>query len=212
MLHDDIKKAVDSGDISSLKYIFSTCLDGDPTFDKYIEDYEYCKSKGVLFVPHIDIHPMTLDFVDEKYWVQLQKDFRDNPSIERLEHMREVAKILYKDRISNASETVKKPLVKPTTAPPLDSVSKPVQRDTVQTSRIEQPKPVLRDNTGKGDSNATEGDGIIRRKEPVKKPEPTSRPQQGGTLPKKASGVGCLIILAFLVVAVIVVVMICQNK
>ena len=211
MLHDDVKKAVDSGDISSLKYIFSTCLDGNPTFDKYIEDYEYCKSKGVLFVPHIEIHPMTLDSVNEKYWVQLQKDFRDNPSIERLEHMREVAKILYKDRIRNASETVTKPPVEPTTVPSVVSVPKPVQRDTVQSSRIEQPKPVLRDNTGNGNSNATEGDGIIRRKEPVKQPEPTSHPQQG-TPSKKANGVGYFIILACLIVAIIVVVAICTNK
>ncbi len=212
MLHDDVKKAVDSGDIGTLKYIFSTCLDGNPTFDKYVEDYEYCKSKGVLFVPHTDLHPMTIDSVNEKYWVQLQKDFRENPSIERLEHMREVAKILYKDRIQNASEPVAKPPVAPQTVPTVVSSPKPVQPDITQTGKVEQPKTVKQESkTGQSITDATKGDGIIKTSERIERPESTPRPIQG-TPPKKASGVGCFIILACLIVAVIVVVMICLNK
>ena len=99
MLHEDIKKAVDNNDVKTLKYNFCDCLDGDPIFEKSREDYEYCKSKGVLFVPHEDLHKMSLDSVDDSYWLQLKKDFMINPSVERFEHMIEAAKIFYKERI-----------------------------------------------------------------------------------------------------------------
>lgn len=212
MLHDDVKKAVDSGDINTLKYIFSTCLDGNPTFNKYMEDYEYCKSKGILFVPHINLHPMNVDSVDEKYWVQLQKDFRENPSIERLDHMREVAKILYKDRIRVASESVSKSQVSPKPTTPVAPSHKPVSQPyTAPINRNEQSKTGSQENKGYSTPNTSEGDNIIRKSERVVAPEPTSRPQQG-TQPKKASGVGYFVLLACLIVAIIAVAMICTNK
>ncbi len=104
MIHNDVKKAAESGNISLLKYFFCDCLDGDPTFAEYAEDYEYCKSMGILFESHTELHPMILDTIDEVYWVQLKKDFMQNPSIERMEHMREVAKILYSARIHKIEE------------------------------------------------------------------------------------------------------------
>jgi Mg-chelatase subunit ChlI len=99
MLHDDIKELVDSGNVNSLKYTFSDLLDGDPTFKEYEEDYEYCKKNSSLFEPHKELTSMSLDNVNEEYWVQLKNDFVENSSIERFEHMRKAAKILYKDRI-----------------------------------------------------------------------------------------------------------------
>ena len=211
MLHADIKKAVDSGDIDYLKYTFSTCLDGDPTFDKYLEDYEYCKSKGILFIPHIELHPMSFEAVNEKYWVQLQKDFRENPSIERLEHMRVVARILYRDRIRSAEKAVKQSAsAKPTSAgtnPP----PSPVQPDTISSTSASQSQIISgKPASGNYQPNTSDEVKIIKTKEAVKQSEPTPT-TQSGTRSKKANGVGCFIILACLVIAVIVVV-ICMNK
>ena len=107
ILHEEIKKAVDNNDVDTLKYNFCDCFDGDPIFEKSREDYEYCKSKGVLFVPHEDLHKMSLDSVDELYWLQLKKDFMSNPSVKRFEHMIEAAKIFYKDRIERIEKNRK---------------------------------------------------------------------------------------------------------
>ena len=43
-MNTEIKKYADSGDIKSLKYIFVDSLDVDPTFVRYEEEYNYCKS------------------------------------------------------------------------------------------------------------------------------------------------------------------------
>ena len=107
ILHEDIKKAVDNNDVKTLKYNFCDCLDGDPNFVKSRKDYEYCKSKGRLFVTHEDLHNMSLDSVDDSYWVQLKKDFMINPSVKRFEHMIEAAKIFYKDRIGRIEKNRK---------------------------------------------------------------------------------------------------------
>lgn len=104
MVHSSIKEYVEKGDASSLVYFFCDSLDGDPTFEEYKEDYEYCKSKGIPFKAHAELHPMSLSVVNEEYWVQLKKDFMENPSVERMEHMRKAAQVLYKDRIQRIQE------------------------------------------------------------------------------------------------------------
>ena len=48
-MHDEVKKCVESKDIKGLRYIFVDCLDVDPTFEKYSEDYEYSKKVVGLF-------------------------------------------------------------------------------------------------------------------------------------------------------------------
>lgn len=55
----EIKKYADSGDIKSLKYIFVDSLDVDPTFARYEEEYNYCKSIPGLLEPHIELTPFS---------------------------------------------------------------------------------------------------------------------------------------------------------
>lgn len=237
MIHNDVRNAVESGDISSLKYFFCDCLDGDPTFAEYEEDYEYCKSKGVFFVPHTELHPMSCGAVDESYWVQLKKDFMQNPSVERMEHMREVAKILYSSRIrkieedkarkaAQKSESKKtQPIATQTTPPPAQPVSKPETQATIQSNpTMKKPADTAR-STGDSIRRASEpistdsdirrasepvrpiDDGVRRVSEPVRR-VPTSQ----GTQPKKSNGVG-RIALAVLAVAIVAIVVICLiNK
>ena len=171
MIHPDVKAAVESGDISSLKYHFCDCLDGDPTFFEYEEDYEYCKSNGILFVPHSELHPMNCNSVTDEYWVQLKKDFMQNPSVERMEHMREVAKILYSSRIRKIEEdNARKAASKSVQSSPTQSsvsASKPTPPPAPQPDVQSQP------SIRKTSESARSSDSIRRTSEPV-------RPQSGG--------------------------------
>ena len=38
----EVKELIDNRDINRLKYIFVDALDVDPTFDNYIEIFNYC--------------------------------------------------------------------------------------------------------------------------------------------------------------------------
>lgn len=53
----EIKKFADSKDLKSLKYIFVDSLDVDPTFVRYEEEYNYCKSIPGLLESHIGLTP-----------------------------------------------------------------------------------------------------------------------------------------------------------
>lgn len=98
-MHEIVKKAADKGDRERIKFTFVDALDADPTFEKYQEDFDYCKEKG-LFDTHMELTRFRLENLDENYWFTLKKDFQKNASIDRLNHMRKVAKILYADKIN----------------------------------------------------------------------------------------------------------------
>ena len=99
-MHEDIKKFADEGNIKELKYKFSSSLDVDPTFEKYKKDFEYCKEKNV-FEPYKELTPFETDKSkwNRNYWANLKQELIDNFSQKRLEHMIEVAKVVYKDKI-----------------------------------------------------------------------------------------------------------------
>ncbi|MCI7478427.1 MAG: hypothetical protein MSA77_09390 [Selenomonadales bacterium] len=103
----DIKKYVDQRDINTLRYVFSQSLDVDPMFEEYSEEYEYCVSKGV-FETHLEdgFTPLTNDKSkwDKSYWTKLCLDLEKNLSKKRLDHMREVAKVVYADKIKRLKE------------------------------------------------------------------------------------------------------------
>ena len=56
-MNSEIKKCADKNDIKGLRYIFADCLDVDPTFKSYEEDYEYCKKLKDFFVEYKEITP-----------------------------------------------------------------------------------------------------------------------------------------------------------
>ena len=100
-MHEDIKKYADIGDTRELKYRFNNSLDIDPTFEKYKEDFEYCK-KQKAFESHKKLTPLEFNNPskwNDIYWANLKKDLFDNFSQKRLEHMIKVAKVIYKDKI-----------------------------------------------------------------------------------------------------------------
>ncbi|OUQ52529.1 hypothetical protein [Lachnoclostridium sp. An118] len=97
----EIRKCVDANDIKGLRYIFVDCLDVDPTFEKYKPDYEYCTNMDGLFESYRELTPLSLDKAawDMNYWEQLKLDLMKNFSRKRFEHMREVAKVVYAEKI-----------------------------------------------------------------------------------------------------------------
>lgn len=198
-MHNNVKLAVDNGDTLSLKYIFCDCLDGDPTFEKYQEDYDYCVRNNALFEAHRELHPMLTSHVDEEYWVQLKNDFMENPSKERLAHMREVAKILYRDRIARI-QAERAEAQRAAEAQEQQSITPP----PYQPSYTQPPQ-----NTG--------NEGVRRVSErrttpPPSNAYPQNQPTQNGTSPKKASGAGCVIPLLILAAIVVIVVLIIKNQ
>ena len=99
-MHDGIKKSADIGDIKRLKYTFVDSLDVDPTFEEYLDDYNYCADKG-LFERHKDLTPFSdrkADWNDD-YWQKIKRDLLKNFSRERLDHMRKVALVVLADKV-----------------------------------------------------------------------------------------------------------------
>lgn len=103
MVHDAVMICVEEQDIERLKYIFVDCLDVDPTFEKYKDDYKYCMNNSVLglFEKHMELTPMRKekDSWDISYWNSIKMDLIENFSIKRFEHMREVARVVHAEKI-----------------------------------------------------------------------------------------------------------------
>ena len=105
-MNTEIKKYADSGDLKSLKYIFVDSLDVDPTFVRYKEEYDYCKSIPGLLEKHVELTPFIFDKTkwNETYWTNLKMDLIKNFSDQRMMHMRDVAKVFLADKIQRILE------------------------------------------------------------------------------------------------------------
>lgn len=98
----EVEKCAQNHDIKGLRYIFADCLDVDPTFEKYREDYEFCKSITGFFDQYVELSLLLEDKNkwDMKYWEQLKIDLMKNFSCKRFEHMIQVAQVVYANKIS----------------------------------------------------------------------------------------------------------------
>lgn len=99
----NIKECVDKKDKKGLVYIFVDSLDVDPTFIKYKDDYYYSLKEFPEWMDnHKDLTPFESDKSkwNTRYWERLKLDFQKNPSKERFNHMRQVAKVVYADKIT----------------------------------------------------------------------------------------------------------------
>lgn len=99
-MHEEVKQAVQTGDIKRLKYIFVDSLDVDPTFENYREDFDYCVKHNIFenheVLTKLQKEPFNWTF---DYWKSLKKDLTKNFSKKRMEHMIEVAKVVYKEKV-----------------------------------------------------------------------------------------------------------------
>lgn len=97
----EVKKCIQNHDIKGLRYLFADSLDVDPTFEKYREEYEYCKNVDGLFAAHQELSGLSDKESDWtlSYWDQLKDDLVKNFSKTRFEHMIRVAKVVYAEKI-----------------------------------------------------------------------------------------------------------------
>lgn len=101
----EVKKCIESNDIKGLHYIFVDCLDVDPTFEKYKDDFEYCKSISGFLETHNEMTPfLSRERWNKQYWEQLKLDLMKNFSEKRFFHMREVAGLIYSDKIDRLNQ------------------------------------------------------------------------------------------------------------
>ncbi len=135
----EVKKCADSNDIKGLHYIFVDCLDVDPTFEKYAEDFEYCKNINGFLVTHTNLTPIRNRIGwDRAYWEQLKLDLMKNFSEERFSHMREVAEYIYADKIKRLKEERAKSSVstKSAVTPQKNVRSEPVKQESTPGSSV----------------------------------------------------------------------------
>lgn len=98
----EVKKCAENHDIKGLRYIFLDSLDVDPTFEKYREDYEFCRNMEGFFEIHHDLSELLEDKSGWTlaYWEQLKMDLMKNFSEMRFNHMIWVAKVVYAEKIA----------------------------------------------------------------------------------------------------------------
>ena len=160
---DAIKKYADQKDLQALKFIFVDALDVDPTFEDYEEGYNYCKTCGIL-EPHQELTPLINDPSkwDKTYWRQLEKDILENLSEKRIDHMREVAKVVHKDKIKRILAEQAERAAAQARQQASVQASSPVQNHTPTTS-----------STRTASSSTTTINAKTEKQPPVRKTQPS---------------------------------------
>lgn len=166
----EVKKCADSNDIKGLHYIFVDCLDVDPTFEKYADDFEYCKSIKGFLEPHINMAPiMSKDSWNKQYWEQLKLDLMKNFSEERFSHMRDVSRVIYADKIERLKQEreqkAAKSIVVPEEVKPVEAVQTPVLETPVK----QEPAKIIINKSAKTDRNPDVSDAEKQQKELLEK-------------------------------------------
>lgn len=210
----EIKKYADSGDIKSLKYIFVDSLDVDPTFARYEEEYNYCKSIPGLLEPHIELTPFSENKADwnEEYWTRLKMDLVKNFSDRRMSHMRDVAQVFLADKIkrilaeraANAVQTKAVPKVETIQAEKVDrSISQSVtvfkktsisKAELQEREKEEEMRKIAAENEEIDKKIAAQRAARIEQQRRIQ----TQSPNEDG-LPKKVIGIA----IAAIIVAVV---------
>ena len=137
----EVKKKADKGDIRGLRYIFGDCLDVDPTFVKYQEDWDYCLNIEGFLDEYEEHSPLITDpsCWDEDYWVMLKSELMENFSQKRFEHMKEVAKVYYAEKVKRLeAERMEKEnaAIKNPVTSPLTDAPKPVDNTKHETPDV----------------------------------------------------------------------------
>lgn len=136
-----IKNYADSKNLKELKYIFVDALDVDPTFVRYEEEYNYCKSIPGLLEPHIELTPFIQDKSrwNEVYWTSLKTDLIKNFSDRRMMHMKEVAQVFLAEKVQRILEERRAALSTPVT--PATPVTTPVVEAKKKPEVVHAPAP-----------------------------------------------------------------------
>ena len=223
---DTIKKYADEKNILALKYLFKDALNVDPTFERYEEGYNYCKSCGIL-EPYRELTPFIYDQSkwNQTYWDQLKGDLFENFSDKRMTHMREVAKVIYKDKIDRlrieqtkhtAAQARQQPKTPPSTHASTQNTSIP-KATTVPNNSKSMPKELSREADQERfreaqrkleqENQRTNQERKARAEAHNKEADDKLRNQPGELKSKKAMGIAltaAAVVAAVVIVAIIV--------
>lgn len=204
---EEVKKFADAGDVKSLKYIFVDSLDVDPTFEDYLDDYNYCVKKG-LFEPHKKLNDFSNRQADwnDDYWQKIKRDLLKNFSRERLDHMRKVALVVLADKVERLKRerqqnrqpfppSISQP---PAAVRPASQPSLPFKSEAEQQREIEAAKRQLAQKNAEVERQQKLQQQELDRQ----RQENLKRKKEEAPPPKKSSGIAPLIIIAA-VIAVI---------
>lgn len=225
----EIKKLADSRDLKSLKYIFVDSLDVDPTFVRYEEEYNYCKSIPGLLEPHQELTPFTENkaFWNENYWTNLKRDLIKNFSDKRMTHMREVAKIFLAEKIQRilAERSVsvpERPKAEPVNAMPKPNASSmahiPGRADTPakpRLSKAEEQELELKKTKERLERERKAREEHIRAENARREQQRYQSQHVGnsgnGAGSKKARGIAVAVVSVIVVAAVVIAVILLQK-
>ena len=207
-MHQEVKKSADAGDIKDLKYIFVDSLDVDPTFEEYLDDYNYCAEKK-LFERHKDLTPFAdrqADWNDD-YWEKIKRDLLKNFSRERLDHMRKVALVVNAEKITRLQK--ERQINRRSVEPKISQSHETERLATPPQPRIELPtKSRAQQQQEELDAAkrqlAQENAQVERQRQQQQlRRQQQFRQQRENDSPKKSSGIAPLIIIAAVVVVII---------
>ena len=166
-----IKKCIDEGDIKGLRYIFLDSLDIDPTFEKYKDDYAVCKKLDGLFEPYTELTPLFVNHAewDMDYWGKLKYDLKHNFSEKRFEHMIEVAKVIYSEKIERLlAERSAKESINEKNSKVKESLQSTQQQSQSVKTQVEQSAQSQFDNQGRINEQASVIDDVSKISEAEK--------------------------------------------
>jgi cobalamin biosynthesis Mg chelatase CobN len=212
----EVKKCADMNDIKGLRYIFIDSLDVDPTFEKYEQDYNYCKGLSGFFEEYTEITIMKQNPSDwnASYWDQLKRDLVKNFSQIRFEHMIKVAKVVYSEKIERlvSERAAKKAKIESqieSVIPSVDNIENTVnpQERTVISENVE---PQMSNNTQREieESQRAYEESERKKAEIARKRAEAERMQKAEEekeQPKKWVGIA-LIVAVIVIIAVILII------
>ena len=103
-MNKQVKRYADEGNIQRLRYIFYDSFEVDPTFEKYQEDYEYCKNILGFFEEYKELTALDNSRLGEDYWFCLKRDLKNNFAQKRFEFMETVAPIIFAEKVARLKD------------------------------------------------------------------------------------------------------------
>lgn len=170
MLRPNVKEYADSGNVRGLHYIFRDALDADPTFENWLDSYDYCEKVPGFFVEHTELTPFDNSrWKDETYWVQLKMDLMENFSKERYEYLRQMAQVYYAEKIKRIqlerAQRSRNSQDAGTSAAPGQNAVRP--QPTAARENAAPAEQEARKQTPKKDLNAAENERIRQMREEI---------------------------------------------
>lgn len=108
-VNEYLEEAIANGNVVRIRSAFTVIAHEDPSFStgKFNEALEYVKSKNIdgLFVPYDERPFQPKEEWNEDYWALIVSSLVDNFCMERINHLRDVSRILYPSKV-NPSPTI----------------------------------------------------------------------------------------------------------